>query len=898
MRDLLDAPVVRRTATVAGPAAAILLVQVVLYPMPLGVYVLGLVLGLLGALVAVGMALIYRANRILNFAQADLGFAPSVLAVNLIVYSGLTYVLAALLGLVAALVLGAIIELAIIRRFFHASRLILTVATIGLAQLLTVGALLMPAIWGERPGSLQIDFPWTFSFEVDPVVFSADDVVALIVAPLALAAVALFLRYTAVGMAVRASAERADRASLLGVPVRRLQTLVWALAALLSFIGVFLRAGVVGLPSITVLGFGGLLFALAALMLGRLDDLPAITLAALALGVLEQGVAWNNPRSPEVIYLVVAIIVVVTLALRRRSTARAEQDSASSWQTADEVRPIPHELKRLPEVRLVVWGGMALVVAVFVTVPFWLEWIGGGVDDLRKAAAVAVFALVALSVIVLTGWAGQVSLGQMAFAGFGGAVGAVAASEWGLDMALVLLVSGIIGSLIAVLVGLPALRLRGLFLSVVTLAFALAASAYLLNPKYVDWIPKNRFDRPSLFVAIDLSSDRPMYWTTLAVLGLALLAVQGIRRSRSGRVLLAQRENERAAQAYGINIVRTKLGAFALSGFLAALAGSLLTMLQQQFSPLLFAPETNFVVFTSAVVGGLGSLAGAVLGSLFLQGGSWYLPAQWQLLPSAMGVLIVLMVIPGGLAGLAYRWRDLWLRSVARRHEIVVPSLLADVRQDVAIPALDTDTDTDAEADTAARARPARRAHRRATSPSRRETHRDSGPAPTRARRPPVAQPAAHCVATPVALAHRSHRWRAGLCVDDPVRFEHGRRVRPHCVRPPPARHPRRLRAFERRDLVAGGGGRAARPGAAGAHRLAVRSSVAGQADAHRRVGVRLVHGGHRLGHHRVDAVSHARRVPASAWPPYGPRTTRCSPTGSPSRRAHGCSRCTGPPTP
>jgi branched-chain amino acid transport system permease protein len=689
VRDLLDAPLARRAATLAGPAAAILAVQLVLYPMPLGVYLLGVVLGLLGALVAVGMALVYRANRILNFAQADLGFAPSVLAVNLIVYSGLTYLLAVAVGLVAALALGALIELAIIRRFFHASRLILTVATIGLAQLLTVGALLLPMIWDERPGSLQVDVPWSIRFDVSPVVFSGDDLLALIVAPLALLAVAAFLRFTSVGMAVRASAERADRASLLGIPVRRIQTLVWALAALLSFIGVFLRAGVVGLPSITVLGFGGLLFALAALMLGRLDDLPAVALAAVALGVLEQGVAWNNPRTPEVIYLVVAVIVVVTLALRRRSTARSEQGESSSWRTADEVRPIPVELRRVPEVRLVTWGAGALAVAVSALVPIWLGWVGGGVDDLRKATGVAVFALVALSVIVLTGWAGQVSLGQMAFAGFGGAVGALAASEWGLDMAVVLLVSGVAGSLIAVIVGLPALRLRGLFLAVVTLAFALAASAYLLNPKYIDWIPKERFDRPTLFGTIDLANDRPMYWVALSTLGLAMVAVQGIRRSRTGRVLLAQRENERAAQSYGINVVRAKLTAFALSGFLAALAGALLTMLQQQFSPLLFAPESNFVVFTSAVVGGLGSLAGAVLGALFLQGGAWYLRGSWQLLPSAAGVLIVLMVIPGGLAGLIYRWRDAWLRSVARRHDIVVPSMVADVAQEVAIPTID-----------------------------------------------------------------------------------------------------------------------------------------------------------------------------------------------------------------
>ncbi|MEJ5254375.1 MAG: ABC transporter permease [Acidimicrobiales bacterium] len=677
----IGAPALRRLARTAGPAAAIIALQLVVFPMPAGVLLVGVVLGLLGALVAVGMALVHRANRILNFAQSDLGFAPAALAANLILYSGFSYLLGAAIGAATAVVLGAVVELAVIRRFFRASRLVLTVATIGLSQLLAVTALALPRLWGEQPNTLKIAVPLRWSFEVAPLRFSADHVVALVVAPLALVAMALFLRCTAVGVAVRASAERADRASLLGVPVRRLQTLVWAVAALLSFTGIYLRAGVVGLPALGVASFGALLFALAAVMLGRLDDLPAVALSAVALGILEQGVLWNNPRNPEYVYPVVAAVVVVALGLRRTSTIRVEQDDSSSWRSADEIRPVPHELRALPEVRAVTWGGLALVSLVLLSVPVWIEWLPGerGGADLRKAAAVAIFGLVGLSVIVLTGWAGQVSLGQMAIAGYGGAVGALAASSWGLDLGLAMLASGMAGGLLAVVIGLPALRIRGLFLAVVTFAFALASSFWLLSPKHFRWIPGGRFERPALFGFIDTSSDRTMYLVALATLGLALLAIRGVRRSRTGRVLLAQRENERAVQAYGVNLTRTKLTAFALSGATAAIAGCLLTVLQQQFSPALYEPGTNFGVFTSAVVGGLGSLVGALLGALYLQGGTWFLPPQWQLLPSAVGVLLVLMVFPGGLAGVLYRLRDRWLRSVARRRGIVVPSLLADL---------------------------------------------------------------------------------------------------------------------------------------------------------------------------------------------------------------------------
>jgi branched-chain amino acid transport system permease protein len=683
--ELWASATVRRWLGFLGPALGILVLQRLFFPVPAGVYVFGAILGLLNALVAVGMALVYRANRILNFAQSDLGMAPSTLAANLIVFTGLPYLVGLATGLAAAVVLGVVIELLIIRRFFRASRLVLTVVTIGLSQLLVVGSWLLFIAWDQPPRAHQIDVPFTLEFTVAPIIFHADSIVALVIAPVVLLGIAGFLRYTSVGIAVRASAERADRASLLGVPVQRLQTVVWAVAALLSFVGIFLRAGIVGLPVVSALTFSALLLALAALMMGRLTNLPAITASAIALGVLEQGVIWNNPRSPELVFPVVAAVVVVTLLLRRRSTSRVELDSASSWQTADEVRAVPFELRRVGEVRAVTWIGGGVLALIAVTVPIWLrEVFDRGDGDVRKATAVAVLALITLSVVVLTGWAGQVSLGQMSFAAFGGAVGAVVTDSWGLDLGIALVASGVVGAAVAVAVGLPALRLRGLFLAVTTLAFALATHQYLLNPRHFDWVPREgtRFDRPTLLGAIDLQAERSMYWFCLATLAVAMMAVRGIRRSRTGRVLLAQRENERAAQAYGVNLTRAKLTAFALSGFLAAVAGCLFVQLQQAYTPALFAPSESLNVFTSAVVGGLGSLAGAVLGALVLQGGQWFLPPAWRLLPSAAGVLVVLMLLPGGLAGLVYRVRDLWLRSVARRRAIIVPSLVADVRPD------------------------------------------------------------------------------------------------------------------------------------------------------------------------------------------------------------------------
>jgi len=648
-----------------APVVAVVALVVVVFPVPAGIAVQGVVLGLLDALVAVGMALLYRANRILSFAQAELGTAPTVLVASLVAYAGWSWFLAAGVGLVGAVALGALVELAVIRRFSRAPRLVLMVATIGLAQLLAVGALALPSLWGERPTSIQLDLPVTLRLTIEPVVLSADHLLALVVAPSALAGVALLLRSTDLGLAVRASAERADRAALLGVRVKRLQTVVWALAGLLSFLGVLLRAGVVGLPVGDGLDLGLLLVALAALLLGRLVDLPVIAASAVALGLLEQGVTWHNPRDPALVEPILAAVVVAALLLHRRGGRQADSDSVSSWRVADDVRPMPAALRRMPAVRAARWGGGLAVAALLVALPAFL-----GPGDEEKATALVVFCLIGVSLVVLVGWAGQVSLGQMSLVGFGAAAGAHATQAWHLDLLGALLLSGCVGAVVALVVGLPALRLHGLFLAVTTLAFAMASTAYLLDSGRFSWVPRadRSIARPDLLGAVDMGSQGAYYRFCLVVLALTLVGVRGIRHSRVGRMLLALRENPAAAESFGVNATRAKLTGFAVSGFVAAMAGCLLVHLLTGFSARSYAPAESLMVFASVVVGGVGSLPGACLGALFLQGGRWFLPGpRWQMLASGLGMLLVLWIAPGGLADLAYRARDAALRHLAAR---------------------------------------------------------------------------------------------------------------------------------------------------------------------------------------------------------------------------------------
>jgi len=225
-------------------------------------------------------------------------------------------------------------------------------------------------------------------------------------------------------------------------------------------------------------------------------------------------------------------------------------------------------------------------------------------------------------------------------------------------------------------------RRGGLTLAVSTLAFGLFVSSYVLNRTLDatrDRLPGRRIDRGAI-LGIELSSETAMFYACLAVLALGVLMVVGLRRSRTGRVLIAIRENDKAARAYGVNTTRTSLAAFALSGFLAAVAGALYVHQQTGLSPAAYLPQRSLEVFTMVVIGGLGSLPGALLGATYVFSADFFLPVEWRFLATGFGLLLVLLVFPSGFGGVIADLRDGFLRKVAVRRGLVVPSLLADVR--------------------------------------------------------------------------------------------------------------------------------------------------------------------------------------------------------------------------
>ena len=655
----------------------------VVWDVPTGVLVQGAIFGALSSLIALGIALIWRANRIINFAAGDLGAAPVAFAGALMLGSfGFNWWVAGAVGVVSAVVLGFLVEVLVVRRFFRAPRLILAVATIGIAQILTGLALFIPR-WFDLANAAgsRVPQPFDAAIEIAPVRFGASYIVAAIAIPLIFVALAAFFRLSRIGIAIRGSAERADRAATLGIPIHRINTIVWVLAALLSFVALYLRSGVIGLPIGQVLGPAILLRALAAAVIGRMENMPTIAIAAIGIGVLEQSVVWHWGRTAYIDPVLFLVVMAALFLVPGGSGRRVGDDDVSTWRATREIRPIPRELARLTEVRLARWA-LAAGIAIFVlTLPLWLSE-----GELNLASLIVIFGIVAVSLVVLTGWAGQVSLGQMGFVGIGAAVGGAVTDRLGWDLAIAIIIAGLVGGVVAMVIGLPALRRRGLTLAVMTLAFALMVSSYVLNRSYFgevsdrDWLPGRRVERVPILGGIEVASEAQFFFLTVVALAVAILMVRGVRRSRTGRALIAIRENERAAESFGINAKRTTLAAFGFSGFLAAYAGALFVHQQNSLSATAFAPEQSLQVFAMVVIGGLGSVPGAILGAVYVRGAQWYLPYQWQFLATGAGLLLVLLVLPGGLGGALADLRDVVLRWIARRRGIVVPSLLADVR--------------------------------------------------------------------------------------------------------------------------------------------------------------------------------------------------------------------------
>jgi branched-chain amino acid transport system permease protein len=657
---------VRSSVSVAAVAAGTLAawgatVVLAARPVPIGVVAQGAVQGALVALTAMGLVLVYRAARVVNFSQAAVGGIAASLAELAVVGWHVDVWLALALGLVAAAAVGVVVHATVVRRLERSSRLVVTVATIGLLQVLSVANGFVPDLAGHVAEATTFVLPFTGIRSIGGVPFGGASTAALVAVPVALGGLWWFLERSATGTAVRACADAPERAALLGLPVRRVGAVVWALAGLLSGLGSVLLVAIDHTPLGLPLTPEDLFPALAAFVLAGFDSLPAALGWSLVIGVVDDAVFWvyQNGTDAEV---AIFVLVVVGLVVQRGRATRAAPDLGELVPTR-RVPPLPPELAALPVVR---YGRRVLAVAAVaaaVLVPLVLD-----PAQVDLVTAVPVYAIMALSLVVLAGWAGQVSLGQFAFGGIGAIVAGVLLVHVGADLFVALTAAVVVCALVAVAVGSVTVRLPGLTLAAVTMAFAVAVSDWLLSSASFPYLNPQPVPRPVLFGRFPMGPDHPLvfYELCLVLLLVALAVVRNLRRSHHGRAIVAARDDRRGTAAHGVEPNRAVAVALAVSGGLAGLGGALYLVQLGGFGSGGLTPSDSVTVFVVAVVGGLVSPLGAVAGAVVFECVAHLVSPGLQQLATGAGVLVFLLFLPEGIGGVASRARS-WAVGVAAR---------------------------------------------------------------------------------------------------------------------------------------------------------------------------------------------------------------------------------------
>jgi ABC-type branched-subunit amino acid transport system ATPase component/branched-subunit amino acid ABC-type transport system permease component len=615
---------------------------------------LGLGTGAVYAMLAQGLVVVYRGSGLINFAQGAVAMTGAYIYYESTVRRGLPELAALAIAVLGCAVLGVLIQLLLLRPMRASSPLSRVIATLGVMACLQSIAFLrygsdplpVPSVLSTRTVSV---FTPRLSIGLDTLTILGIGVVITI-------ALTMCYRYTALGRLTSAVAEDELVASSLGHSPHLIASANWALASALAGLG-----GVLIAP-ITFLEPTGLVLlvvpALAAALLGKFLSFPVTFGLALLLGIaaseLSRFVSQPGWATAAPFVAVVAILTARGQVLPLRGFVSDSPPIVGSGR----IRP----------------GVLLVVVAVgsYVTLTS---------DPVWASALITTIALsvICLSVVVITGYAGQLSLAQSVLAGFGAMVAAQSSDHVPFGAAVVIgaLAAGAVGGL----VGIPALRTRGVTLAIATLGLSAAVFAVVLsNPSYNGGFEGVRVHAPMILGwDIDPLFHGSRYaFVVFVALVLSALAVANLRRGATGRRLLALRSNERAAAALGVPGPQLKAYAFILSATLAGLGGVLLAFGQptvQVSTVSYFAVFGGITLVSVCVVGGVGFVGGAVLGALLIPGGvisqlfhEW--PAVNDYLPLIGGVALVLVLLtqPDGMSE-ANRQAILRLRTAIGRRD-------------------------------------------------------------------------------------------------------------------------------------------------------------------------------------------------------------------------------------
>jgi ABC-type branched-subunit amino acid transport system permease subunit len=596
--------------------------------------VIGLGAGAAYAMLALGVVVIYKGSRVLNFAQGAIAmFAAFSYAA--LTNGGMAKVPALLVTLLGAIVGGVLLSVLVMRPLRNAPLLARSVASLGLLLLLQGAAILL---WGSNVFiSAPAIFP-TDPLTIGGLTFSEDRLYLLGATVLIAVVLWLLYRYTKFGLLTRAAAENERGTAYLGYSPDTLAAANWALGAGLAALGGVLYAPITSfsIPTMSLL----IVPALAAALIGGFSSFLLTVAGAVLIGVAQSELT-NYWQQVGVVDAVPFVIIILVMALRG--------SSLPTRGVISEARPpiAPSGLIR-PAWMVLVPG----IVLILLTT-------GSPVYQSGITTSM-IFVMLALSVVVVTGYVGQASLCQMAFAGLGGFAASHFAEGLGIGFPWSILLAALAVVPVGVVIGLPALRVRGLNLAVVTLGAGFAINSVVFsNGAWIGGISGSSLPAPSIAgFAFDYFNHPVRFGIlVLVVTGAWLLAVSNLRRGGTGRRMLAVRSNERSAAASGISVAVTKLQAFSVSAFIAALAGGLLSYQLGAVAYERFDPMASITLVMFVYIAGIASIGGAVLAGLIMSGGVFFvlatelgLSGTWFTTISAAMLILTVMIQPDGVA--------------------------------------------------------------------------------------------------------------------------------------------------------------------------------------------------------------------------------------------------------
>lgn len=633
----------------------------------------GLAAGAMFGLIALGTVVVYRGSGVVNFANG------AVAAIGAYVWaegmnSGLSTVPAVMCGVAAAAMTGVIIQMLVMRWLGNASALSRLVATLGIYTVIQVS---LGLIYNDNVSFPQGFLPTGVIHVTKTVAVGQDRLWIFGIAVLLSVLLWAVYRWSRFGITTEAVAEKQEAAAALGRSPDTVAVLNWAIGSAVAGFAGILIVPIIGLSVNLPLLL--LVPGLAAALVGHFRSFPLAMVGGILIGVIEtelqSGATWipsfltGTGWAQAVPFFVIIIVLMLSgKAIPVRGSVFARLPAVGTGR----IRPA--------------WVIVGLVV-VFIALD-GLPFLGlGGVNANAASAisATAAEAVICLSVIVVVGYAGQLSLAQYALAGIGAYVAARAAAGgqlvglFGLghlSFGVAILVGIACTIPIGVVVGLPALRTRGVSLAIVTMGLALIIEQVVLaNDAYTGGFKGTVVQPPTLF-GVDLNPvthpDAYAGFCTI-VAAIVALVVANARRGATGRRLIAVRDNERAAAAMGISVLGNKLYAFGLASAIAAVGGILLAF---SSSPVLFSPYTaqnSIFVIMESVIGGIGYIGGALFGGLLAGGGLFsylgsliHVDALYIALASGVVVVINVVMNPDGVAGNISRTMR-WIETRADR---------------------------------------------------------------------------------------------------------------------------------------------------------------------------------------------------------------------------------------